>query len=61
MEQRRTLSTHILSGRKNIPSLATMNSASDKHQPPTHRLKILVSVVIQSEAQPTVVQLLRKP
>ena len=31
--------------------------ATDKHQAPTHRLKLYVRAVIESEAWPTVVQL----
>ena len=31
--------------------------ATDKHQAPTHRLKLYVKAVIESEACPTVVQL----
>ena len=42
-------------------SWATVGSATDKHQAPTHRLKHYVRAVIESEAWPTVVQLNRKP
>ena len=38
-----------------------MGPATDKHQAPTHRLKLHVRAVIESEARPTVVQLKRKP
>ena len=38
-----------------------MGPATDKHQAPTHQLKIYVSAVLESEAWPTVVQLKRKP
>ena len=35
--------------------------AIDKHQAPTHRLKLYVIAYIESEAWPTVVQLKKKP
>ena len=34
-----------------------MGPATDKHQAPTHRFKLYVRAVIESEAWPTVVQL----
>ena len=33
-----------------------MGPATDKHQAPTHRLKLYVRAVIESEARPTVAQ-----
>ena len=41
--------------------LATVGPATDKHQAPTHKLKLYIRAVIESEAWPTVVQLKRKP
>ena len=41
-------------------SLATVGPATDKHQASTHRLKLYVRAVIESEAWTTVVQLKRK-
>ena len=38
-----------------------MGPATDKHQAPTHQLKLYVRAVIESEAWPTVMQLKRKP
>ena len=35
--------------------------ATDKHQAPTHGLKLYVRAIIESEAWPTVVQLKSKP
>ena len=46
---------------KKTSSWATVGPATDKHQAPTHRLKLYVRAVIESEAWPTVVQLKRKP
>ena len=46
---------------KNASSWATTDPATDKHQAPTHQLKLKVRAVIKSEAWPTVVQLKRKP
>ena len=43
------------------PSWATVGPATDKHQAPTHRLKLYVRAVKESEAWPTVMQLKRKP
>ena len=42
-------------------SWATVGPATYKHPAPTHRLKLYVRAVIESEAWPTVVQLKRKP
>ena len=39
----------------------TVGPATDKHQAPTHRSKLYIRAVIQSETWPTVVQLKRKP
>ena len=36
-----------------------MGPITDKHQAPTHRLKLYVRAVIESEAWPTIVQLKR--
>ena len=33
---------------------ATLGPATDKHQAPTHRLKLYVRAVIESEAWPTI-------
>ena len=38
-------------------SWATVGPATEKYQAPTHRLKLYVQAVIESEAWPTVVQL----
>ena len=46
---------------KKTSSWATVGPATDKHQAPTHQLKLYVRAVIESEAWPTVVQLKRKP
>ena len=46
---------------KKTSSWATVGPATDKHQAPTHLLKLYVRAVIESEAWPTVVQLKRKP
>ena len=46
---------------KKTSSWASVGPATDKHQAPTHRLKLYVRAVIESEAWPTVVQLKRKP
>ena len=42
-------------------SWAMVGPATDKHQAPSHRLKLYVRPIIESEAWPTVVQLKRKP
>ena len=39
----------------------TVGPATAKRQAPTHRLKLYVRAVIESEAWPTVVQSKRKP
>ena len=46
---------------KEASSWDTVGPATDKNQTPTHRLKLYVRAVIESEAWPTVVQLKRKP
>ena len=46
---------------KKTSSWATVGPATDKHQAPTHRSKLYVRAVIESEAWPGVVQLKRKP
>ena len=46
---------------KENSSWATVGPATDKHQAPTHRLKLYVRAVLESEAWPTVMQLKRKP
>ena len=46
---------------KKTSSWATVGPATDKHQAPTHQLKLHVRAVIESEAWPTVMQLKRKP
>ena len=58
MKQRKGLTTHKLSERKKISSWATVGTATDKHQAPTHRWKLYVRAFIESGAWPTVVQLL---
>ena len=40
---------------------ATVGPATDKHQAPTHQLKLYVKAVEEYEAWPTIVQLKRKP
>ena len=46
---------------KKPSSWATVGPVNDKHQAPTNGENLYVSVVIKSEAWPTVVQLKRKP
>ena len=46
---------------KETSSWATVGPATDKHQAPTHQLKLYARAVIESVAWPTVVQLKRKP
>ena len=55
MKQRKRLTTEL----KKTPSWATVGPATDKHQTPTHQLKLYVRAVIKSKAWPTVVQLER--
>ena len=55
------LMAHWLSELKKTSSWATVGPDTDKHQAPTHRLKLYVRAVIESEAWPTVVQLKKKP
>ena len=52
--------SQIVRAKENL-KLATVGPATDKHQSPTHRLKLYVRAVIESEAWTTVVQLKRKP
>ena len=47
--------------KKETSSWATAGPATDKHQTLTHRLKLYVRAVIDSDAWSTVVQLKRKP
>ena len=42
-------------------NLKLSHPATDTYQAPTHRLKLYVRAIIESEAWPTVVQLKRKP
>ena len=61
MKQRKGLTTHRLSELKKTSILGMVGPATAKHQAPTHRLKLYVRAVIQSEAGPTVVQLKGAP
>ena len=59
--KRKWLTTLRWSELKKTSSWVTMGPATDKYQAPTHRLKIYVRAVTESEAWPTVVLLKRKP
>ena len=52
--------SQIVRAKQNL-KLATVGPATDKHQSPTHRIKLYVRAVIESETWPTAVQLKRKP
>ena len=54
-KQRKGPKTHRRSELKKTPSWATVGPATDKHQAPTHRSKLYVRAIIESEAWPTVV------
>ena len=58
--KKRAHDSQIVGAKENL-KLSHMDPATDKHQAPTHRLKLYVRAVIESEAWPTVVQLKRKP
>ena len=50
VKQRKGLTTHSKSELKKTSSWATVGPATDKHQAPTHRLKLYVRAIIESEA-----------